>query len=143
MNYNGWLSIHYATYFKRLPVIIHLASLGCDLNARDDNGYTPLHICMYSRISIDEKLAIVKFFIDQGVDLNTVNNKGYTPLHLAASLGLTDIVLLLIDNGADVDARTVDGNLAEELAHEYPELSRVIANYSILLLTKEPIMDDS
>ena len=41
----------------------------------------------------------------QGDDVNTVNNWKQTPLHLATSVGQLEIMLLLLDSGAQVNAR--------------------------------------
>mmetsp|Transcript_22581 Transcript_22581/g.20505 ORF Transcript_22581/g.20505 Transcript_22581/m.20505 type:complete len:295 (-) Transcript_22581:170-1054(-) len=42
--------------------------------------------------------------------LEVTDRSGLTPLHLASKLGQFDIVKLLIDMGADVNAKTLDGN---------------------------------
>ena len=50
--------------------------------------------------NIDE----VQWQLDAGVDPNLKNSKGATPLHYAASAGHNDIVELLIERGANVNA---------------------------------------
>ena len=52
-------------------------------------------------------VARVRALIDEGFDVNwEVNRFHYTPLMLAASKGLAPIVSLLIERGANIDART-------------------------------------
>jgi ankyrin repeat protein len=50
--------------------------------------------------NIDE----VQWQLDAGVDVNEESSKGLTPLHYAASAGHNDIVELLIERGANVNA---------------------------------------
>lgn len=49
----------------------------------------------------------VKALIEAGADVNVPGEwLGYTPLHWAAAGGHVDVIKLLLDNGAHVDART-------------------------------------
>ena len=62
---------------------------GRDPNARDRNGETPLHWAMNygSRLSLAERVEVVRLLIEAGADPMTPNNleKGrHTPMHLAA-----------------------------------------------------------
>lgn len=41
--------------------------------------------------------------------VNTPDNAGYTPLHYAARKGYIDICKLLMQNGAQIDAQTKNG----------------------------------
>ncbi|KAJ4461654.1 putative Protein S-acyltransferase 24 [Paratrimastix pyriformis] len=52
---------------------------------------------------------MVDFLISQGVEINTPDRKGQRPLHWAALTGNIQICKLLLDNGADVDARDNNG----------------------------------
>ena len=40
-----------------------------------------------------------------------IRDRGYTALHYAASNGKTEILKLLLSNGADVNAKNRDGNI--------------------------------
>jgi hypothetical protein len=42
----------------------------------------------------------IKSLIEHGDDINARNNRGYTPLHLAAAKGNSEVVQLLLENGA-------------------------------------------
>ena len=48
----------------------------------------------------------------EGVKANELNKKGVTPISAAATKGSTDIILPLIDHGADVDALNSSGSTA-------------------------------
>ena len=50
----------------------------------------------------------------QGHDLR--DNKGFMALHFASKKGHVDIVQLLIENGANINERTLDGTSALMLA---------------------------
>ncbi len=84
-----------------------LISQGVDVNAKNDDGLTPLMLACYT----DTKGNIVKLLIDKGADVNTKDNDGETPLLYACANDTTgNIVKLLIDNGADVNAKDNDGD---------------------------------
>ena len=59
----------------------------------------PIHDAIMTG-NIDE----VQWQLDAGVDVNEESSKGLTPLHYAASAGHNDIVELLIERGANVNA---------------------------------------
>jgi len=50
-------------------------------------------------------LDIVNFLLQHGCDPNATTVRGETSLHLAARGNQTEVIKLLLHNGADVDAR--------------------------------------
>jgi hypothetical protein len=52
---------------------------------------------------------VVEYLLHQGVDLHTGENTGQTALHLAAHRGQLEIVKLLLDRGARLEAKNVYG----------------------------------
>ena len=75
----------------------HLAA-GADVNAKDENGWTPLNSA-----AVKGRNQIVKLLIEKGADLNAG-----TPLISAATDGHMEVIELLIANGADVNAKAND-----------------------------------
>ncbi|KRB66309.1 hypothetical protein ASE07_10535 [Noviherbaspirillum sp. Root189] len=75
-----------------------LNARGIDLEAKARNGDTALMIA-----SFKANLPAVKALIDKGAE---VNKTGWTPLHYAASIGNNDIVSLLLDKSAYIDAES-------------------------------------
>ena len=102
-----------------------LISEGGDINVKDENGHTALHLAV-----INGNKTLVELLIAKGADIEAQNRKKQTPLTVAIkTLGeqnfkmktkkyakgipsheylrtAKEIVSLLIDNGADVNAKT-------------------------------------
>ncbi|MDB4712941.1 ankyrin repeat domain-containing protein [bacterium] len=78
----------------------HLAS-GEDVNGKDKNGLTPLHIA--------QSKEMVELLISNGADINAKNIFGGSPLDSAARGSKKEIVELLISKGADVNAKDDGG----------------------------------
>ncbi|MBT5621356.1 MAG: ankyrin repeat domain-containing protein, partial [Verrucomicrobia bacterium] len=73
---------------------------GADVNAKSENGVTPLHMTfVYGHKEVAELL------IAKGADVNAKGDGGLTPLHFATGVNYKKIVELLIAKGADVNAK--------------------------------------
>jgi len=55
--------------------------------------------------SAKENVETVKFLLDLGLDPNGANNDGRTALMVAAAKGRTEVIQMLVDHGAKLDAR--------------------------------------
>ena len=75
-----------------------------DPNAKEDDGWTPLHI-----VAEIGHVEIVKILLERGADPNTKDIAGHTPLHIAASNGHVGVVMVLLERGADPNAKSNDG----------------------------------
>jgi ankyrin repeat protein len=64
----------------------------------------------------------VKNLLDMNIDPNAVDEMGRTPLMLAAAAGNGQLVQLLIDRGADVEAKTPEGLTAMSIATEFQKV---------------------
>ena len=83
-----------------------LIANGSDVNAKNQNGYTPLH-----KAVDDGHKEIVELLIAKGADVNAMEGGGGTPLHHAVLfVGDKKLAELLIAKGADVNAMDKDGN---------------------------------
>ena len=76
------------------------------LEATNSNGFTPLIIATYRN-----QLACVKFLIEHNVNVNRSSQEG-TALVGACYKGNLDIIRLLLNNGAEVDAVGSNGSTA-------------------------------
>jgi len=96
------------------PVVTLLIDKGADINARDEEGASPLEdAAAYGQTSSAESL------LEKNADIEARDNFGNTPL-LAASYDnavatmpdTIDTVNLLLEKGADINARNNDGDTA-------------------------------
>jgi ankyrin repeat protein len=87
---------------KATDISIHKA--GTDVNAKDEDGWTPLLVAAFNG-----RKEIAELLIAKGANVNATDEVGRTPLHHTAIQGYKEISELLIDNGADVNAKDEDG----------------------------------
>ena len=112
---------------ENLPVVKYLVSKGANVNAKNNQGYTPLYgaqnikIAKYliskgadihaknhegsSQVIQSIYTDTVKYLILQGADVNAKSNDNYTNLHGAAQLGKLELVKFLISRGADINVK--------------------------------------
>ena len=85
--------LHYAARHGWLDVVIELATkYKCDVNCKDDLGYTPLHDA-----SENDHLEVMKYLIkEQHCDPMTRDNYQCAPLHNACIIGHLEITRYLI-----------------------------------------------
>jgi ankyrin repeat protein len=118
--------LHWAAIEGHKEIAELLIAAGADVNAKDDDGYTPLDLAIdYEEIETADLLrkhggkhgtihiAIlggdaegVKEFLAGGADVNAKNRRGWTPLHYAKT---KEVIKMLIKKGADVNAKNQQG----------------------------------
>ncbi|KAL7669892.1 hypothetical protein ACOME3_004839 [Neoechinorhynchus agilis] len=77
------------------------------LSATDDQGYSSLH-----RAASEDSILVAEYLIDKMKDrLDDRTNDGWTPLHCASIWNHAEIVSMLLNAGADVNALT-NGHLS-------------------------------
>ena len=91
-----------------------LIEQGADLNAKNDDGQTPLHLTILNKRAGQARWVL----ITQGADVNAKTNDGTTPLMMAAAQGIEYLAEVLLFNGADVDPKNDRGETALSLAKE-------------------------
>lgn len=124
---HGLTPLHFAAMLGHIDVAKFLVASKADVNAKDNDGVTPLHFAVLNRHK-----AVVEFLVANNAvasnvydaaavgdleklkSLTQVNpglvysidkHKNETPLHSATAFGRTVAVKLLLDNGANVNAR--------------------------------------
>ena len=89
----------------RVECVRRLAQAGANLNARDNNGDTPLHGTFLT--DVEEEL------LKLGADVNARNKDGETPIFTTVD---DDAVALFIEHGADLSIRNNAGETVMEAA---------------------------
>jgi excisionase family DNA binding protein len=84
-----------------------LISSGADVNARTEDGWSPLMMA-----TIKGYAEVVRALLIKGADPDARNKKGWTALMFAVSMGDLDTMRVLLDGNAEIDARDNDGRTA-------------------------------
>lgn len=80
-----------------------------DVNARNNEGSTPLHtIALYARTSAGTDLT--SFLIFHGAEINAQNKYGCTPLHYAVNKSNISVIITLLNAGAGVNIQDIGGS---------------------------------
>ncbi|RHY96910.1 hypothetical protein DYB37_005284 [Aphanomyces astaci] len=85
-----------------------LSTKGHDINARNLNGATPLHVAALA----DEGEAVMSLLVSNGANVNAINSTGSTPLHVCARLNRVHGAAILLTQGdANIHAVTAEVGL--------------------------------
>jgi ankyrin repeat protein len=131
---SGRTPLHWAARNGQIDVAELLLSNKADVNAKDKEDITPLHLAGYkamvelllaNKAQVNARSATdmtplhvaaragkkdaVELLLANKADINAKDNNGDTPLHMVADEGLEDMVELLLANKADVNARNAGG----------------------------------
>ncbi|GMF22262.1 unnamed protein product [Phytophthora fragariaefolia] len=133
---NGILHLSAAAGHKRLVKLCLRNSF--DINLVNYHSQTALHLLLANLPppsavleasdvrARDERVGLAEYMIEHGAWHEAPDEEGFTPLLLCASLGQSEAVDMLLNHGANTDARTSGGSLnALQLAVE--------GNYAVTL----------
>jgi ankyrin repeat protein len=129
-NDETWFDVEGATPFLRAALSGDLAAMkllaehGANPNLGTKSGDTPLMAAggvgwaaYWTSNAPYSRLDAAKFCLDHGADLNAKDVKGYSALHGAAFRGDNEMIKYFIALGADVHAKTKDGDTVADLAN--------------------------
>jgi ankyrin repeat protein/outer membrane protein assembly factor BamB len=109
---NGETVLHRAVAgTKRLEIVKLLLEKGCDPNAKDLRGRTPL----FNATRVGD-MAVIGLLFKRGLDPSPKDSNANTTLHLAARWGKTDVVKALLARKANPNAKDKLGRTPLHLA---------------------------
>ena len=151
------ISIHDAVREGNIEAIKQHIAAGVDVNAKANDGWTPLHgaarwkhkeiielliaagadvnakeeggVTSLLYAAMDGHKEIAELLITAGADVNAKVGGGKTPLHGAASNGFKEIAELLIAKGADVNAKTGRGDTPLDSGRFHPETAALLRKH--------------
>jgi ankyrin repeat protein len=107
LKYVSDISLFEASAIGKFDAVAHLIYTHPDaINKHADDGFTPLGLACYFG-----QFEVARYLILKGADVNLPSNNGFNvlPIHSAAAGNYTDIVRILIENGAQVNVRQQAG----------------------------------
>ena len=123
----GYTPLHDAVQANPNPAVTAaLIEAGADIQARQEDGPTPLHDAR-----TPEAVALL---LEAGADINAratywgwrqPNGSEMTPLHVAAKLGNAAVFMALVEAGADPDALDIEGKTPLDYAREQKALQEL------------------
>lgn len=111
--------LHYAVDAKTVRLLVEK---GANVNAKDVEGYTALHLAV-----TEKRLEIVRELIKSGGNVNAeeYGNK-CTPLHLACMIGEKEIVKELVKAGGEIEQADKFGMTGMDYAKNSKEITEVL-----------------
>merc|ERR1712038_1844219 len=98
---------------RMLSDLVAWQATGGDMETRDHSGATPLHIA-----SANGYLSVVEFLLDHHASTEVVDDDLWQPLHAAACWGHLEVVEMLAQNGANVNAKTRNGETPFDICED-------------------------
>lgn len=113
-------SLYEAARLGDLNALKHFCEIGKNIDERDSEGSTPLHIAI-----LEGYFNIVQYLVKKGAKIDEKNRWGDTPLAYAIELGRLDIIKFLIAYGADIHIKLEGDATYLHLAAEHGHLKIV------------------
>jgi carboxypeptidase D len=103
--------LHWAARTGQLAVLASQLAQGAEMDARDQEGMTPLLLAAQRGHP-----EMVRLLLAAGADVGARDRQGRTALHYAAMSGDREVLVELLGAGAEVDIRDLSGETALHLA---------------------------
>lgn len=93
------MALHWAIKANYIDTALGVLPKIVDINAPDDDGYTPLHLAVKGKHADFVK----ELLVVEGIRTDAIDRRdGNTPLHIAIEMQLIDIAIILIEAGCDL-----------------------------------------
>eukprot|EP00123_Amoebidium_parasiticum_P009082 comp19223_c0_seq1/m.21984 comp19223_c0_seq1/g.21984 ORF comp19223_c0_seq1/g.21984 comp19223_c0_seq1/m.21984 type:complete len:170 (-) comp19223_c0_seq1:676-1185(-) len=102
-----------------------------DVNAKDENGYTPIH----AAVSWGHE-ALLHYLLEKGADPNIGDLDGDTPLHVCEKPAIAEI---LLNAGATVDKTNDEGRTPADAAREDENMEMYEFYHQLGVVTAEQV----
>ena len=99
--------LHFALRGKSVEVAHLLLKHGANINAQNKEGHTPQHLLLAMRSQVIDTMW---FFLERDADVDAVDNNHSTLLHEASYYGNVKVAQLLLERGANINARNKEGH---------------------------------
>ena len=113
----GMTPLHHAAYRNDPDAVRTELELGAAVDARDDNGWTPLHWSIDMAQAWGEPERVVYLLLNAGASPNAVDDAGFSVLMMACGRNNEAILDQLITAGADIHQRNAETSPLHEAAH--------------------------
>ncbi|XP_032232032.2 KN motif and ankyrin repeat domain-containing protein 1 isoform X2 [Nematostella vectensis] len=112
-------ALHYAVTYRNWKVVNVLLNTGCvDVNLVNKAGYSSVMLAAVTGCQKDQYRNVARRLFQMGDVNKRYGETGQTPLMLAVSRGRLDMVDLLLETDADVNAQDNEGSSAMSIAME-------------------------
>ena len=126
-DYSKYNSLHHACINGHMDIAEFFIEKGCDVNSLSADNFTPLHGA--SKLNFD---GLVEFLLKKGASINAQTKlRKETPLLMAIGNGNENIARLLVENGADLNAKNSENVTPFHLA-----IKKSLDNFALYLLEK-------
>ena len=96
-------------------ILLAMLKEGVDINAAAYFDEAPVIKIANNAVTLSANIEQLQFLVKNGADLNIKNSQSYTPLMLAVIKNNIDMVLALLDAGADTSITDNKGRTAKEI----------------------------
>lgn len=97
---DSWIALHWAARKGYLEIAQILLAAGSDVNAKDRDGWTPLHVVAMTE-GLVEADKIAEILLQAGADVNLETNNKMTALDYAERRGQAKLIKIFQAAGAD------------------------------------------